>query len=264
MKKLILFLMIVGVAFGATLLSGSPRANANASIQSGDLIRGETFSAVYYYGADGFRYVFPNSKTYFTWYDNFDNVIVIPDSQLGTIQIGGNVRYRGAARMIKINTDPRTYAVAPGAILRHVTSEAVASALYGSNWNQMIDDVPDAFFTNYTVGDPISEVDDYTLQALNADSRNISINNNRGLVAPEEISITNSAYSPISVTIEPGQTVRFTNNGTESHTATSDDLTWGSGTMMPGRSFVRKFEEAGTYTFFDSYNSQLTGAIFVQ
>ncbi len=262
MKKLIIFLMIVGVAFGATLLSGSPRANANVSIQAGDLIRGETFSAVYYYGADGFRYVFPNTKTYYTWYDNFDSVKFVSDAQLGQLQIGGNVTYRPGVKMIKINTDPRTYAVDANGTLRHVGSEAVAIELYGSSWNQQIHDVPDAFFTNYTIGDQITDAATFNKSSITAAAS--SINSDKGLVAPAELSITDSAYSPVSVTIAPGQTVRFTNNGTESHTVTSDDLTWGSGTMMPGRSFVRKFEEAGTYTFFDSYNSQLTGAIFVQ
>ena len=44
-------------------------------------------------------------------------------------------------------------------VLRWVTSEAVAVALYGPNWNQMIDDVNVAFFVTYTIGDPITEAD---------------------------------------------------------------------------------------------------------
>ena len=50
-------------AIGALLFSGQPRANAEREILPGDLIRGQAFSAVYYYGNDGLRYVFPNSNT---------------------------------------------------------------------------------------------------------------------------------------------------------------------------------------------------------
>ena len=34
----------------------------------GDLVKGTTLNTVYYYGADGKRYAFPNEKTYLTWY----------------------------------------------------------------------------------------------------------------------------------------------------------------------------------------------------
>ncbi|NQV12070.1 cupredoxin domain-containing protein [Candidatus Uhrbacteria bacterium] len=262
MKKLFVLVMILGVAFGAHLLSGRPQANANVAINPGDLIRGETFSAVYYYGSDGFRYVFPNTKTYDTWYANFDSVKFVTDSQLGQLQIGGNVTYRPGVKMIKIDTDPKTYAVAANGVLRHVTGEAVASGLYGSNWNTQIHDVPDAFFTNYSIGDAINSASEFDKAAITSAAS--TINSDKGLRLPAEISVSDSVYNPTTVNIVPGQTVRFTNNGTTSHTVTSDDLTWGSGTMTAGRSFVRQFEEAGTYTFFDSYNSQLTGAIYVQ
>ena len=261
MKKLFIVFAIVGIAAGASFF-GQPRANATADLQAGDLIRGETFSAVYYYGADGFRYVFPNQATYNTWYENFDDVRFISDAQLGGIQIGGNITYRPGTRMIKINTDPRTYAPGPNGTLRHVASEAVAVELYGANWNQMIDDMPDAFFTNYTVGDPINDDNDYSRNDLMAAAT--SINEDRGLEAPAELSITDSAYSPTGVTIPVGGVVRFTNDGSENHTVTADDFSWGSGTIQPGESHVRQFDEAGTYTFYDTYNSQLTGAIFVQ
>jgi len=262
MKKIFTLAVILGIAFSANLMIGKPQANASATISPGDLIRGETFNAVYYYGEDGFRYVFPNSKTYFTWYENFDDVKFISDAQLGEITIGGNVRYRPGSQLVKVTTNPQTYAVDDQGVLRHVSSEEVAVGLYGSNWNKRIDDVPDAFFTNYTIGDPIYSASEFNpAQKL---SGMTSINDNRGLIAPATMSITDSAYSPVSVTIEPGQTVQFTNAGTENHTITSDDYSWGSGTMMPGKKYTFRFEEAGTYTFFDSYNSQATGAVIVE
>jgi len=112
-------------------------------------------SAVYYCGADNKRYVFPNQKTHDTWYDGFAGIIELDDATIAQIPLGGNVTYRPGVRLVKIQTDPKVYAVAGGGVLRWVASEAVAVALYGENWNQMVDDVPDAFFTNYVMGEAI-------------------------------------------------------------------------------------------------------------
>lgn len=213
-------------------------------------------------GADGFRYVFPNDKTYFSWYSNFNTVKTISDSDLPKIQIGGNVTYKPGSRMLKIQSDPKTYAVEEGGVLRHVSTEAVAIALYGSDWNKKIDDVSDAFFGNYNIGAVISSAGQYvTADVLTGTP---DINDDKDLMAPASITITDSGYSPVDVTIEPGQGVRFTNNGTVNHNATSDNLTWGTGTLKPGGSKIVRFEEAGTYTFFDGLNPSGTGAIFVQ
>ncbi|MEK7115787.1 MAG: hypothetical protein AAB879_00140, partial [Patescibacteria group bacterium] len=81
-----------------------------ASISSGDLIKGST-DAVYYYGQNGKRFVFPNSKTYFSWYTDFSTVKTISSDELATIPIGGNVTYRPGVKLVKITTDPKVYAV---------------------------------------------------------------------------------------------------------------------------------------------------------
>ncbi|PIZ54836.1 hypothetical protein CO057_01540 [Candidatus Uhrbacteria bacterium CG_4_9_14_0_2_um_filter_41_50] len=254
--------LTVAIMLGAMI--GVKQAQALTSlsdIYSGDLIRGESFSAVYYMGADGFRYVFPNDKTYFTWYTDFDDVRWISDSDLAKIQIGGNVTYRPDSNMIKINTDPKVYYVGSGGRLYWVSSESVAISMYGSDWNKQIDDVPDGFFGNYTqTGEEISERPGTGLYGLPG----YTINDDKDLVAPEEISITSSGYSPISATIEAGQTVRFTNNDGDKHTASADNLSWGTGTISPGGSYVQRFKAAGEYPFFDSYDSSNSGAIYVE
>lgn len=119
---------------------------------AGDVIRGTTLSTLYYQGNDGKRYAFPNEKTYLSWYADFSGVQKISDSALAAIPLGGNVAYRPGARWIKIQSDPKTYAVAPNGALRWIESESVASGLAGSDWNQFIDDVADVFFVDYTVG----------------------------------------------------------------------------------------------------------------
>ncbi len=259
----------------AIVIGGFPVAPAQAAttytaladLEAGDLFRGPTFSAVYYYGADGFRYVFPNDKTYFTWYSDFSNIKWVTDTDLGRIQIGGNVTYKPGVRMIKINTDPKTYTISADGGLRWVETEAVAIELFGSSWNTMIDDVPDGFFGNYTRDNDIGDTDeaDAYQATIDAIDETYDINEDKGLVAPLDIEITDDGYSDSSFTIEAGQTVRWTNNGDEKHTATSDDLDWGSGTLDPNGDFwIRRFTEPGTYTFFCSYHPDMTGTLIVE
>jgi hypothetical protein len=132
------------------LLSGS-----SAACQSNSLIKAST-DAVYYCGADGKRYVFPNQKIYMSWYADFSGVITITDAELANIPLGGNVNYRPGVRMVKIETDPKVYAVDRGGILRHVTTPEIATSMYGANWSKQVEDLSDAFFFNYRLGEPIT------------------------------------------------------------------------------------------------------------
>jgi plastocyanin len=138
----------------------------------------------------------------------------------------------------------------------------VAVSLYGTNWNTQIDDIADGFFPNYNIGEAIVSANEFSPTGVTADV--VDINTDKGLVESVDIIITDDGYSPIDVTVEPGQGVRFTNEGSLSHTATADDLTWGTGTLMTGDSFIKKFDSEDTYTFFDSYDSSNTGAIYVE
>ncbi|MBI5370085.1 hypothetical protein HZA85_02780 [Candidatus Uhrbacteria bacterium] len=122
----------------------------------GSLIKGTTLSTVYYYGSDGQRYSFPNEKTYFSWYNDFSGVTTISDSELASITLAGNIVYRAGAHWVKITSDNKVYAVAKNGSIRWVESEAVAKGLAGDNWNQYIDDVPDVFFVDYSVGDSLT------------------------------------------------------------------------------------------------------------
>jgi plastocyanin len=256
---------IAAVAFAASAVSLAflaQGAQAATTVNSGDLVRGTSFSAVYYVGADGFRYVFPNDKAYFTWYSNFNTVKTISDAELAKIQIGGNVTYKPGVRMVKINTDPKTYAIDENSTLRHVTSEAVAIALYGADWNKKIDDIADGFFSNYTIGEAIEDTGDYNVTTAMENAS--SINNDRNLVAPKVINIGTDGFSPLDVTISEGQVVKFINNTSAPHSVTADDFSWGSGTMNNGETFTKRFTEEGIYSFYDGYDSANSGAIYVE
>ncbi len=123
---------------------------------SGSLIKSPAASAVYYCGGDGKRYVFPNDKTYFTWYANFTGVKTITPEELAAIPIGGNVTYRPGVKLLKIQSDPKVYAVDRHGTLRWITTDAIAKSLYGSAWAKQVHDLSDAFFINYKVGEPVT------------------------------------------------------------------------------------------------------------
>ena len=148
---------------------------------AGRLVRG-SLPAVYYQAADGKRYVFPNEKTYATWYADFRGVEVVSDASLASMQVGSNVTVRPGSRMVKVQTDPKVYAVAKGGALRWVKTEAVASALYGANWATKIDDVPDAFFVNYKTGADIASASDFDPAAEMAGAATIEAD--KGIALP--------------------------------------------------------------------------------
>ncbi|MBN1326222.1 S8 family serine peptidase [Candidatus Falkowbacteria bacterium] len=120
---------------------------------SGNLIKGSG-EVVYYYGADGKRYAFPDRNTYFSWYANFSSVLTISDTDLAIITLGGIVNYRPGS-LIKINSLPNVYAVTHNGILRWIKTEEIAKMLYGENWAILVRDVPDSFFINYKIGEAI-------------------------------------------------------------------------------------------------------------
>lgn len=62
-------------------------------------------------------------------------------------------------KKIKFETDPKVYALYGDGTLRWISSEEVALALYGVDWNKDIEGVSDALFANYKIGDPLYPAD---------------------------------------------------------------------------------------------------------
>ncbi|MEK7546554.1 MAG: hypothetical protein AAB554_05840 [Patescibacteria group bacterium] len=166
----------------ATAQSCTPPTTAppSTTYPSGTLIKRGDHPAVYYLAADGKRYVFPNERTFRTWYADFSGVQTVTASEMAAIAIGGNVTYRPGSRMIKIDTDPKVYAVSRGGILRPLASEAVAASLYGSAWATTIDDIPDAFFVNYAMGAAVNSSSDYNVQSELNSAPSINADKNLG------------------------------------------------------------------------------------
>jgi len=128
----------------------------NIICEAGSLIKIENNSSVYYCGADGKRYVFPNLPTYNTWYKDFSSVKTINSGDLAKIMLGGNVTYRPGVKLVKITTDPRVYAVDLQGTLRLLITPQIAEKYYGADWTKKVEDVPDVFFFDYKVGASIT------------------------------------------------------------------------------------------------------------
>ena len=132
-------------------LASVPRTALAAEAEVGDLIKQDGLSSVYYLGDDGKRYVFPNQNTYFSWYSDFSGVVTIPQAEMESYPIGGNVTIRPGTNLVKITTDPKVYAVERKGVLVHIPDEDTARTLYGNDWAQRVVDVPDGFFVNYDI-----------------------------------------------------------------------------------------------------------------
>lgn len=145
-------------------------AQTTVSVKSGDLIKGSLSTVYYLY--DGMRLVFPNEKAFKTWYPDYKAVKTISDAQLMTYGLKANVTYKPGVRLVKITTDPKVYAIGSGGTLRPISTEAVAKLVFGDDWAKQIDDIPDAYFINYKIGEPIDSNDDFVpaTEAANATS----------------------------------------------------------------------------------------------
>ncbi len=139
-------------------------ALAQAGPQPGTLIKTFSNPAIYWYSnTTGRRHVFPNMQTFYSWYSPYDlyRVHTVSDAEMAALRIGTNVTIRPATRLLKITTDPKVYVVEATSTIRWIESEPVAVAMFGPHWQDLIVDVPDAFFVNYTAGRPISTPSDF-------------------------------------------------------------------------------------------------------
>jgi len=113
-------------------------------------------TAVYFVGSDDKRHAFPNDTIYFSWFENFDDVVEIGAEEMSDYSLGGNITIRPGTHLVKLQSSPKVYAVEPGAALRELMSEEVAGDLYGDEWADRVVDIADGFWGNYEIGDQIA------------------------------------------------------------------------------------------------------------
>lgn len=146
-----------------TNVAQPPVLPAEIPALAGNVLVGTKVPTKFYLTRTGRRYVFPEeTKTLETWFPVNPPIKNISQDELEKYPLGGNVWYRPGVRLIHISTDPHIYAVAAHGVLRAIP-EDLAAKIFGEKWKQLLDLMPDYYFTNYKIGAPIATVKDYSI-----------------------------------------------------------------------------------------------------
>ncbi|MDD3284630.1 MAG: hypothetical protein PHZ07_03485 [Patescibacteria group bacterium] len=122
---------------------------------TGKWVKTEDTSTVYFVDTDNIRHSYVNEKIWYSYFDNdFSFVTTITKEELATYTLGKNVPYN-AGILFKIPTVAKVYLVGSNGTIRWIKTEEKAIELYGTNWNKLVHDLPDAFFGDYTLGEVI-------------------------------------------------------------------------------------------------------------
>ena len=82
--------------------------------------------------------------------------------------------------------------------------------------------------------------------------------------APVEVKIDNFSFSPTTITVPAGTTVRWTNRDDIPHTVVEDKEKFKSKTLDTDEQFSYTFTQPGTYSYFCSIHPKMTGKVVVQ
>jgi len=86
-------------------------------------------------------------------------------------------------------------------------------------------------------------------------------NGPRGTI--ERVRIVDFAFRPRRIEIPRGTRVRWANADSVQHTTTSRTGIWDSGALAPGDTFSRVFRSRGTFRYFCSIHTDMTGKVVV-
>ena len=78
------------------------------------------------------------------------------------------------------------------------------------------------------------------------------------------VSIANFAFVPAQITIAPGQSVTWTNNDGAPHGLAFKDGAKGEDLMLPGATFSRTYDKAGSYDYVCAIHPYMTGRVVVR
>jgi len=79
-----------------------------------------------------------------------------------------------------------------------------------------------------------------------------------------KISIVNFAFTPVEMTIAPGESVTWTNDDGAPHGLEYHDGAKGTDLLLPGASFSRRFDRPGTYDYNCAVHPYMTGRVVVR
>ena len=77
------------------------------------------------------------------------------------------------------------------------------------------------------------------------------------------VRIADFAFAPDSSSVKVGDSVKWTNQGSATHTVTADDGAFDSGNLAGGKAFSFTFDQAGTYAYHCNIHQSMTGTVTV-
>ncbi len=142
-----------------------------------------------------------------------------------------------AVRSIKVGDSPHWLAVSGDGKTAYVTNEA-------SNTLSIVD-IANGRVTTVAVGNQ---------------PRKVAV---QQLMSAAKVSIENFTFVPKKTTIAHGEAVIWSNNDGSPHAIAFRDGSAGSDTLFPAKTFSREFDRPGTYEYFCSIHSYMTGRVEV-
>lgn len=136
------------LAIPALLLIAAPALAA----EPGDFLSSPGFEDPYMVGNQSTRW-YVDQETFKSWASPVATSVDAP--QLSQWTLAGALPIREGSKLVKFGTDPQVYAVGPHGALHWISTEALASQLYGSAWNQSVVTRPPSLYANYTLSAPI-------------------------------------------------------------------------------------------------------------
>lgn len=77
------------------------------------------------------------------------------------------------------------------------------------------------------------------------------------------VTMAGSRFTPPTLSIKVGDTVRWFNDDSLPHTVTATDRAWDSGNLSPGGSFERRFDAPGTHAYGCRYHPWMVATVVV-
>jgi len=160
----LLSLVVLGFGVSAEFIISTPPEELTApcpTLSPGDRFKVRGHSAIYLLNENSRRLYFPHADVYFTWYRNYAGIQEISSSCVDNYPIPDKppygVNFRPGTQLVKLKISNSVYVILPNNTLAKVESEELAKKLYGDNWNSLVKDVNDEYWTNFTVGAALTE-----------------------------------------------------------------------------------------------------------
>lgn len=134
-------------------------------LPAGSFMKASSWNTVYYIDTTGARRPFLDAQTFFTYATSFAVVMDVEDSYLANYPIGEPMLPKAGAVLVKIQSVNKVYILGDNGELHWITSEALANALYGSDWASYVIDVPPTAWSHFTVGSDITTTADWSVDS---------------------------------------------------------------------------------------------------